>query len=111
MYKFEYEFFVLFDIMCGKEWDQYWLFKNRVQVVGFYVLNVVSYGLLIFIEKVMDYFNEFGSGYGVIDLVEGLIYCIECKGEVDFFIKYVCFDKVDGKYFLENNNGIIIWNI
>lgn len=111
MYKLEHEPFVPFDIMRGKERDQYRLFKNRVQALGFYVPNVVSYGPPISIEKAMGYLNEFGSGHGAIDPVEGLIYRIERKGEVDFLTKYVRSDKVDGKYFPENNNGITVWNI
>jgi hypothetical protein len=56
-------------------------------------------------------FLKFGGGHGATDPVEGAIWRIERKGEVDFLAKYVRHDKVDGKYFPENNNGITTWNI
>jgi hypothetical protein len=51
------------------------------------------------------------SGHGAVDPVEGAIWRVERKGEVDFLTKYVRHDKEDGKYFPENNNGITTWNL
>ncbi len=51
------------------------------------------------------------SGHGAIDPVEGIIWRVERKGEVDFLVKYVRHDKEDGKYFAEKNDGKITWNL
>lgn len=111
IYNLHHEPFVPFDIMTGKARNPYHLFKNRVQTVGFVVPNVISYGPPCSIGKGMKWLTDEGSGHGAIDPVEGLIYRIERKGQVDFLTKYVRQDKEDGKYFPEKNNGVTTWNI
>jgi hypothetical protein len=109
-YKLHHEPFVPFDIMRGKARAAYSVFEQRVRSVGFTVPQVLSIGGPYSIESAMD-FLKFGGGHGATDPVEGAIWRIERKGEVDFLAKYVRHDKVDGKYFPENNNGITTWNI
>jgi RNA ligase len=55
------------------------------------------------------YFGEYGF-HGALDPIEGYIWRVERKGEVDFITKYVRPDKVDGIYLPENNGGEIVWN-
>lgn len=51
------------------------------------------------------------SHYGAIDPVEGAIWRVERDGVVDFLVKYVRPDKIDGTYLPEvTGNGATIWN-
>jgi hypothetical protein len=51
------------------------------------------------------------SGHGAMDPVEGAIWRVERKKEVDFLVKYVRHDKVDGKYLPEVSGGTAVWNV
>jgi hypothetical protein len=52
------------------------------------------------------------SHYGALDPVEGAIWRIERDGKVDFLVKYVRPEKIDGIYLPEvTGNGATIWNI
>lgn len=110
IYNLHHEPFVPFDIMRGKYRAPYSLFERLVTQLKFPVPHLISHGGPCSIGKGMKYLEDGGSGHGAVGPVEGLIYRIERKGEVDFLTKYVRHDKVDGKYFPENNNGIITWN-
>jgi hypothetical protein len=108
-YNLHHEPFVPFDIMRGKYRFPYINFRDRVQALGFVTPHLIHHGSPLSIEMAMV-MSE-GSGHGAADPVEGVIYRIERRGEVDFLTKFVHHDKVDGKYFPENNNGVITWNI
>lgn len=108
-YKLQHEAFVPFDIMRGSYRMPYWKFDQLVTLYDFPTPNLVSYGPPISIKNAMALLGQ--GTHGAIDPVEGLIYRIEHKGEVDFLTKYVRHDKEDGKYFPENYNGVITWNI
>lgn len=108
-YNLRHEPFVPFDIMDGRRRLNYHAFRERVTGLKFTAPFLVSYGPPVAIK---DALSKMGAGnHGAIDPVEGLIYRVERKGEVDFLTKYVRHDKQDGKYFPENNNGVITWNI
>lgn len=108
-YNLHHEPFVPFDIMDGKRRLNYHDFRDRVTGLKFTVPFLVNYGPPVAVKDAM---SKMGSGnHGAIDPVEGLIYRIERKGEVDFLTKYVRHDKEDGKYFPEKNNGVTTWNI
>jgi len=108
-YNLPHEPFVPFDIMRGKYRASYSVFEQRVQSVDFKVPYLVSVGPPLSISKAM--FMLCPGGHGAMDPVEGAIWRVERKGEVDFLTKYVRHDKEDGKYFPEKNNGITTWNI
>jgi len=108
-YNLKHEPFVAFDIIRDSTRLPYKLFSARVENFGFTIPNLIWYGSPCTIERAMALLEP--SGHGAIDPVEGAIWRIERKGEVDFLTKYVRHDKEDGKYFPENNNGIITWNI
>jgi len=110
-YNLHHEPFVPFDIMKGKNRAPYSLFEQLVRSLHFPIPNIVSFGPPCSIGKGMKHLEEGGGGHGAVDPVEGLIYRIERKGEVDFLTKYVRHDKEDGKYFPEKNNGVTTWNI
>jgi hypothetical protein len=108
-YDLKHEPFVAFDIMTGEKRLNYHTFRDRVTKYDFIVPFLVSYGPPVAVKDAM---SKMGSGnHGAIDPVEGLMYRIERKGEVDFLTKHVRSDKQDGKYLPEYNNDIITWNI
>lgn len=108
-YNLPHEPFVPFDIMRGSLRAAYSVFEQRVRSIDFVVPNIISYGPPVPIKKAIELLHT--SGHGAIDPVEGAIWRIERKGEVDFLTKYVRHDKEDGKYFPEKNNGVTIWNV
>jgi hypothetical protein len=58
----------------------------------------------------MAMLGEYGK-HGALDKVEGVVYRVERKGEVDFLAKYVRHDKADGIY-LESVSGMpTVWNV
>lgn len=108
-YHLPHEPFVPFDLMIGKKREPHELFINRIIDHGFTPPRVISIGDPVSVEYVLEEIKV--SGHGAVDPVEGAIWRVERKGEVDFLVKYVRHDKEDGKYFPEFNNGIITWNI
>lgn len=50
------------------------------------------------------------SGHGALDPVEGYVWRVERKGEVDFLAKWVRPTKADGCYLPEQNGGVTVWN-
>lgn len=109
IYNLHHEPFVPFDIMRGKYRFPYSIFSERVNDYGFITPNMVSHGAPISITNAMGLVEH--SGHGAADPVEGVIYRVEREGEVDFLTKFVRHDKEDGKYFPENNNGKITYNL
>lgn len=108
IYNLRHEPFVPFDLMKGIHRLNYHAFRDRVTEHDFIVPFLVSYGPPV---TIIEALSKMGTGnHGAADPVEGLMYRIERRGEVDFLTKYVRHDKEDGKYFPENNNGIITWN-
>jgi hypothetical protein len=110
IYNLHHEPFVPFDLMKGEYRLPYQLFADRVQALHFTVPQILSIGGPYSIELAMD-FLRYGGGHGATDPVEGAIWRVERKGEVDFLTKYVRHDKEDGKYFPEKNNDQTTWNI
>jgi hypothetical protein len=108
-YNLHHEPFVPFDIMRGKTRAAYSIFEQKVRSIDFPVPQILSIGGPYSIELAMD-FLRYGGGHGAIDPVEGAIWRVERKGEVDFLTKYVRHDKEDGKYFPEKNNDQTTWN-
>jgi hypothetical protein len=108
IYNLHHEPFVPFDIMRSNYRLPYDVFEQRVSDFDFVVPNMVSHGAPLSIEKAMELLKV--SGHGAADPVEGAIWRIERRGEVDFLTKYVRHDKEDGKYFPEKNNGVITYN-
>lgn len=109
IYNLHHEPFVPFDLMRGKYRLPYELFESRVRELHFQVPNLVHHGSPLSIDKAMNLLQV--SGHGAADPVEGAIWRVERRGEIDFLTKYVRHDKADGKYFPEKNNGIITYNI
>jgi hypothetical protein len=118
-YLLTHEPFVAFDIMVGTERKVYAEFVCRAQKYGFVTPNTVSIGPPVSIEKAMDLVKV--SGHGALDPVEGAVWRVERNVQidrhkvdrawkVDFLVKYVRPDKVDGIYLPEQSGKEPIWN-
>ncbi len=62
------------------------------------------------IEKALESIGEYGQ-YGAIDPVEGAIWRVERGDKVDFLVKYLKPDKVDGTYLPMVTGGPEVWNL
>lgn len=109
-YDLPHEPFVALDLFTGKTRIPYNDFIERVYALGFVVPRIIHRGWSSFpLDKAIMAVES--SGHGAIDPVEGVIYRVERKGEVDFLAKYVRHDKEDGRYLPERNGtGLPIWN-
>lgn len=108
-YDLKHEPFVPFDIMTGMRRLNYERFYRRIERLHFTAPRLISIGIPFSIEMAIDEIKT--SGHGAIDPVEGAIWRVERKGEVDFLCKFVHHFKQDGKYFPEQTGGETIWNI
>lgn len=107
-YNLPHESFVPFDIMRGQYRLPYLHFLERVRDLDFPVPRVLSYGPPLTIAEAITAIQT--SGHGAIDPVEGAVWRVQRKNEVDFLVKYVRHDKEDGKYFPEKSGGEVVWN-
>lgn len=107
-YNLPHEPFVPFDIMTDSKRINFETFTQRVKEFDFTPPHLISIGEPLSIEAMLEKIRI--SGHGAVDLVEGAVWRVERKGEVDFLAKYVRHDKQDGKYFQEINEGIETWN-
>ena len=107
-YDLKHEPFVAFDLMRGTERVTHDEFINCVY--GWFVpAYTLPYEHPLSVEFVMGELGEYGK-HGAIDPIEGAVWRVERDGKVDFLVKYVRPDKVDGKY-LENVSGKdAVWN-
>lgn len=94
IYNLPHEPFVAFDLMVGNDRANMTEFYDRVY--GRFILPRILSGEPINIAQVEQIIEP--SGHGAIDPVEGAVWRVERKGKVDFLVKYVRPDKVDGKY-------------
>lgn len=118
-YNLSHEPFVAFDLMYQKH--ERMPYDEFIQRLGnkFVVPALLSDGEPVSVEKAMSLLGEFGF-HGAEEKVEGVVWRVErsrlinrSKGNiggrkpiVDFLIKYVRPDKIDGKYL----DGDIIYN-
>jgi RNA ligase len=107
-YNLPHEPFVGFDLMMADQRKSYFEVKERLEKLDLVLPNTIHVGSPI---SVTDALNLLGAGaHGAIDPVEGLIYRVERKGEVDFLVKYVRPGKENGIYFPEISGGELIVN-
>lgn len=101
MYKLNHEPFVCFDIFTEENkrlpFDEF----NEITKDLFIKPHLVSDGPPMSVEDVLSNLGVFGF-HGALEQIEGAIWRVERKKEVDFLCKYVRPDKVDGKYLGEN---------
>jgi hypothetical protein len=119
IYDLKHEPFVVFDLMMKSERKIYEEFVYRVKKYDFISPNTVSIGPSVSAEKAMELVRI--SGHGALDPVEGAVWRVERneqidrhkserKWVVDFLVKYVRPDKVDGLYLPEQSGKEPVWN-
>lgn len=108
-YRLPHEPFVAFDLMQKNVRLNYHDFLLRVLPCGFTVPRLIHIGQAFTLPSVVEKLES--SGHGAIDTVEGAVWRIERKGVVDFLVKYVRPDKVDGKYLSEISGREAVWNV
>lgn len=109
-YDLQHEPFVAFDLMIDEKRMPYDEFMGRVGSL-FVTSTLIHRGEVCSIDLAIERLNVFGF-HGAIDPVEGAVWRIERdkatgkKGErvrvVDFLVKYVRPDKIDGSYLNEH---------
>jgi hypothetical protein len=101
--------FLAFDIMRGKKragWDE---FKSRFEATDdIHVVPTIHAGGPISIEYAM--LKMGGGWFGAEGGPEGAVWRVFHRGEVDFLVKYVRPDKVDGRYLPEISGCNPVWN-
>jgi RNA ligase len=104
--------FIAFDLFLDKDTRlPYHAFKHRLANFELETIEALFCGNeAVSVEKALQAVSQ--SRYGAIDEVEGAIWRVERKGEVDFLAKFVRHNKQDG-YFLPQHNGLEreIWNL
>lgn len=121
-YELFHEPFVPFDIMIGVTRLPYEKFRTRVEKLGFTIPHCVHMGAPISVEAALKSLGEFGK-HGAIDPIEGAVWRVETyrlmdrkrQGirnlEVDFVVKYVKPEKLDGKYLPALSGLPEVWNL
>lgn len=108
-YNLSHEPFVPFDIMQGVNSTNYETFINRIKEFDFVEPKLISIGEPFSVEEMLNEIKV--SGHGAVDDVEGAVWRIERKGQVDFLTKFVRHEKQDGKYFNDLTRNGDVWNI
>ncbi|MGB8698962.1 MAG: RNA ligase family protein [Thermosynechococcaceae cyanobacterium] len=120
-YDLPHEPFVVFDLMHGSKRSTYAELSQRVSNYEFVLPRLLHEGTPFSLEAALDAIAI--SGHGAVDPVEGAVWRVERnvlvdpgrggerRWDVDFLVKYVRPDKIDGSY-LPGVNGHteIIWN-
>jgi len=119
-YDLKHEPFVAFDLMTGSTrlvWDE---FSERIRPGDFTAPHLLHCGLPLSIQQALDLLGPYGF-HGALDPVEGAVWRVErnelirpggserrCR--VDFLVKYVRPDKVDGCYLPELSGQPPVYN-
>lgn len=124
-YKLHHEPFVVFDLMKGHDritYDRLW---ERTYPGDFRMPELLWKGHPVDVAEIMDLLNEDRTDrygfHGALEPVEGAVWRVERnkiidrktgkrKLVVDFLVKYVRPDKVDGKYLPETSGNDPVWN-
>lgn len=108
-YELKHEPFVIFDIMVNTTRLLYDDVIRRVANYEFITPYLLHRGNAFSIDNAIKALGDYGH-HGAIDKVEGAVWRVERKGEVDFLVKYVRQDKEDGLYLQEKNGKTPVWN-
>jgi hypothetical protein len=120
-YALPHEPFVVFDLMVGTHRLPYDALALRLAPGDLTLPKLLHRGGPLGIEAALALLGEFGH-HGALDPVEGAVWRVERntlidpgrggerRREVDFIVKYVRPDKVDGCYLPELSGGQPVWN-
>jgi hypothetical protein len=98
--------FAAFDIMCEDKRLSYHVFQERIER-RFCTPTLLHEGGAISVPEAMKLHEQW---HWPCDQVEGIVYRVHRKGQVDFLAKWVRFDKIDGKYLPEVSGKDAVWN-
>jgi hypothetical protein len=120
-YELFHEPFVAFDLMIGTKRTPFDDFLSRVSVGEFVTPKIIHQGSPISVEDTLEKLGKFGF-HGALDEIEGAIWRVERnelidKGKggerrwvVDFLVKFVRPNKVDGSYLPDVSGNPEVWN-
>lgn len=119
-YRLPHEPLVIFDVMVGADRMIYDEVVQRAALGDFVTPKVIHRGAPLSIEKAMSLLNVHGF-HGALDPVEGAVWRVERnelvrpnsserRWGVDFLVKYVRPDKVDGFYLPELSGKAAVFN-
>lgn len=100
--------FVAFDLMVGGKRATVEEMRARTMPLDIRTPAILGSGPTS-IPDALQALGTYGH-YGATDPVEGTVWRVERKGAVDFLVKYVRPDKVDGSYLDSVTGGEPIWN-
>jgi len=100
LYDLPHEPFVAFDLFNGKNRYNHYETNARLAYSHIPRPQVLSIGQPLPIETALELINV--SAHGAKEPVEGAIWRVERRNIVDFLVKYVKPEKVDGKYLKED---------
>ena len=120
-YQLAHEPFVVFDLMVGTARLPFDQFLSRVTAGRFTTPHLIHRGGPLSIAEALAALGTHGF-HGALDPVEGAVWRVERNAQVDpgrggerrwvvdFIVKYVRPDKVDGGYLPELSGGAPVWN-
>jgi hypothetical protein len=119
-YELKHEPFVAFDLMTGATRLVFDEFIKRIGLGDFTSPHLIQHGLPLSIEQALIILGTYGF-HGALDPVEGAVWRVERnelirpggserRWQVDFLVKYVRPDKVDGCYLSEISGQPSIYN-
>ena len=107
-YLLPHEPFVAFDLMAGTERLLVDVFTNRMRLGRFVTPRELHRGGSLSVEQAKRLLEP--SGHGALDPVEGVVWRCEREGRVEFIVKWVRPDKVDGLYLPQISGRPPVWN-
>lgn len=108
-YALRHDPFVAFDIMRGGDRAPFGEFADRCGANGVKVATLLHRGDPCPVSRALELLGPHGF-HGAIDPVEGAVWRVERRGQVDFLGKYVRPDKVDGCYLSDVCGKPATWN-
>ena len=108
-YQLPHEPFVVFDIMRdGHQRATYLEVFERCVRAALPMPRLLHLGQPMSVKNMLK--RVAPSGHGALDPIEGAVWRVERDGRVDFLVKYVRSDKVDGQYLPEVSGQAAVWN-
>lgn len=121
-YALPHEPFVAFDIMTGSDRATWSDVADRLEPFDFITPHCIHQGVPLCVEDALELLGTYGH-HGALDPVEGAVWRVETNRQispgksndrnwiVDFVVKFVRPDKVDGHYLPDISGGEIVWNL
>jgi hypothetical protein len=107
-YAVPHEPFVAFDLMVGSDRLPMEEFTSRMRIGQFVTPRELHRGSALSVAQARKRLEP--SGHGALDPVEGTVWRCEREGRVEFVVKWVRPDKVDGLYLPQFSGRPPVWN-